>query len=82
MLKFKSTSSNSRVTSLNQRVTSSSPQVMSQNLWVKSSDPRVTISNPQVIRKIHELRKLKFIKEQEAKGLLSKLTEIKVPIYP
>ena len=48
MLKFKSASSNSRVTSLNQQVTSSSPQVTSQNLWVKSSDPRVTSSNLRV----------------------------------
>ena len=45
-LKFKSASSNPRVTSSNPRVTSSNPRVTSSNPRVTSSNPRVTSSNP------------------------------------
>ena len=47
-LKFKSASSNPRVTSSKSQVTNSNPQVTSSNSRVTSSNPRVTSSNPQV----------------------------------
>ena len=47
-LKFKSVSSNPRVTSSNLQATGSNPRVMSSNLRVTSSNPRVTSSNTWV----------------------------------
>ena len=48
--KFKSASSNTRVTSSNPRVTISNPWVTSSNPWVTSSNLRVTGSNPRIIK--------------------------------
>ena len=48
--KFKSASSNTRVTSSNPRVTISNPWVTSSNPWVTSSNLRVTSSNPRIIK--------------------------------
>ena len=56
-LKFKSASSNPRVTSSNpqltssnSRVTSSNPRVTSSNPQITSSDPRAVSSNPRIIK--------------------------------
>ena len=58
-LKFKSASSNPRVTSSNPRVKSSNPRVMSSN-------PRVMSSNPQVIEsmktQVNSLKSSSFLK--------------------
>ena len=46
--KFKSASSNPRVTSSNPQATNSNPRVKSSNQRVTNSNPRFTSSNPQV----------------------------------
>ena len=49
-LKFKSASSNPRVTSWNPQVTSSNARVTSSNPWVTSSNLRVMSSNPRIMK--------------------------------
>ena len=65
-MKFKSASSNPRVTSSNLRVTSSNRRVTSSNPQVKSSSLQVTSSNPRIIKsmktQVSSLKNSSFLK--------------------